>query len=45
MLDWEIVTVGCGIHTKQINSICVKNVEFFNDKPSGTYSYHWALVD
>jgi hypothetical protein len=34
MLEQEIVTDCCEIHTKQINAICVKNVEFWNDKPS-----------
>jgi hypothetical protein len=29
MLDWEIMTVDCEIYTKQINAICMKNVEFF----------------
>ena len=31
------------IHTKHINTLCGQNVEFFNFKPGGTYSYHWAL--
>jgi len=44
MLDREIVTAGCEIHTKQINTLCRKNVEFFKDKFMVTYIYHWAVV-
>jgi len=38
------VTAGCKIHTKQINTLCRKNVEFFNDNFSGTYIDHCALL-
>ena len=44
MLDREIVTAGCEIHTKQINTLWRKNVEYLKDKFSGTYIGHWALV-
>ena len=45
MLDRKIVTAGCEIHTKQINTLWRKNVEYLKDKFSGTYIDHWALVD
>jgi len=45
MLERELVTVCCEIHTKQINALCRKNVEFLKDKFSGTYIDHCALVD
>jgi hypothetical protein len=45
MLDREIVTSGCEIHTKQINTLCRKSVEFLKDKFSGTLIDHWASVD
>ena len=45
MLDREIMTACCEIHTKQINTLCRKNVEFFNDKFSGIHIDHWAFVD
>jgi len=45
MLDREIVTACCKIHTKQINTLCCKNVGFLKHKFSGTYIDHWALVD
>ena len=44
MLDREIVTAGCEIHTKQINTLCRKNVEFLKDKFRVTYIDHWAVV-
>jgi len=44
MLDRKIVTACCEIHTKQINTLCTKNVEFLKDKFSGTCIEHWALV-
>jgi len=44
MLDREIATAGCVIHTKQINILCRQNVEFLKDKLSGTYIDHWVLV-
>jgi hypothetical protein len=37
MLDREIVTACCEIHTKQINTLCRKNVEFLKCKFGGTY--------
>ena len=30
------------MHTKHINTLCGQNVEFFNVKPVGTYTNHWA---
>ena len=33
------MTAGCEIHTKQINTLCRKNVEFFKDKFIGKYVY------
>ena len=45
MLDREIVTAGCEIHTKQINTLCRKNVEYLKDKFNGTYIAHCALLD
>ena len=44
MLDREIVTAGCEIHTKQINTLCRENVEYLKDKFSVTYIDHWVLV-
>jgi hypothetical protein len=43
MLYSEIIAVCSEIHTKHINSLCGKNVEFVNVKHGGTYSNHWAL--
>lgn len=31
------------ICAKQINTLCEQNLEFFNVKPDGTCSKHWAL--
>jgi len=31
------------IHTKHINTLYRQNAEFFNVKPGGIYSDHWAL--
>jgi len=31
------------INTKHIHTPCGQNVEFFNVKPGGAYSDHWAL--
>ena len=45
MLDREIATAGCEIHTKQINTLCRKNVEFLKDKFKFTYIDHLAVVD
>jgi len=44
MLDREIVTAGCEIHTKQINTLCRTNVEFLKDKFRVTCIDHWAAV-
>jgi hypothetical protein len=44
MLDREIVTDCCEIHTEQIDILCRKNVEFCKDKFSGTYIDNRALV-
>ena len=43
MLYREIIAVCSEIHTKHINTLCVKNVELVNVKPGVTYSDHWAL--
>jgi len=43
MLYRKIIAVCSQIHTKHINTLCGQNVEFFNVKPGGTYSDHWAL--
>jgi hypothetical protein len=45
MLDREIMTACSEIHTKEINTLCRKNVENLKDKLSGTYIDHRALVD
>jgi len=44
MLDREIVTAACEIQTKQINTLCRKNVEFFKDKFNVTNTYIDDLV-
>jgi hypothetical protein len=38
MLYREIIAVCSQIHTKHINTLCGRNVEFVNVKPGGTYS-------
>jgi hypothetical protein len=43
MLYRNIITVGSQIFIQHINTLCGQNVEFFNVKPGGTYSYHYAL--
>ena len=40
----EIIAVCSQIHTKFINTLCERNVECFNVKPSGAYKNHWALT-
>jgi hypothetical protein len=45
MLDREIVTACCEIHTKEINKLRSLNVQNLKDKFSGTYIDHWASVD
>jgi hypothetical protein len=45
MLDREIVTACCEIHTKPINTLLSKNVEYLKDKFNGTFIDHSALVD
>jgi len=42
MLYREIIAVCSEIHTKQINTLYGQKVEFFNVKPGGIYSNHWA---
>ena len=37
------MAVSSQIHTKHINTLCERNVEFLNGKPGGTYSNHWVL--
>jgi hypothetical protein len=43
MLFREIIAVYCENRTKHINRVCGQNVEFFNIKASGIYSYHCSL--
>ena len=43
MLYKEIIAVCTQIHTKHINTLCGRNVEFKNVKPGGTYSDHCAV--
>jgi len=42
MLYREIIAVSSQIHTKHINTLCGKNAELLNVKPSGTCSDRWA---
>jgi hypothetical protein len=42
MLDREIVTACCEIHSKQIDTLRRKNVEVFDDTFSGTHIGHRA---
>jgi hypothetical protein len=43
MLYSEIIAVCPQINAKHINRLCGQNAEFFNLKPGGTNSNHWAL--
>jgi len=43
MLYRKIIAVCSEIHTRHINTVCGKNVEFVNITSGGTYSDHWAL--
>jgi len=43
MLYREIMAVCSEIHTKNINILCGRIVEFVNVKSDGTYSNHWIL--
>jgi len=43
MLYREITAVCSQIHTKHINTLCGRNVEFVNIKLGGTYSNHYVL--
>jgi len=43
MLYREIIAVCSQIHTKHINTLYGKKVEFVNVTADGTYSDHWAL--
>jgi len=45
MMDREIVTAACEIHTKQINTLCRTNVDILKDKFSVTNIDHCVLVD
>ena len=40
----EIFAVCFEIHTKHINTLCGKNVELLNVKPSGTYIVNTGLL-
>jgi hypothetical protein len=42
MLYSEIIAVCSQIHTKDINTLCGQNVEFFKFKSGGRYSNHCA---
>ena len=44
MLYREIIAVCSQIHTKHINTLCGRNVEFVPVLPCGTYCDHWSLV-
>jgi hypothetical protein len=37
------MAIGCQKHMHHVNTLCKENAELFNARPSGTYSYHWAL--
>jgi len=39
----EITALSFEIHTKSINALYRKHVEFWSVKPGGIYSNHWAL--
>jgi hypothetical protein len=43
MLYREIIAICTEIHTKHVSALCGQNVEFFNLKPGGALSGHWAL--
>jgi len=43
MLYREIIAVCSEIHTKHINTLCGKNVEFLDLKPGGTYGNRWGF--
>jgi hypothetical protein len=43
MLYSEIIAVCSEIRTKHINALCGQNAEFFNVRPDGAYSNHWAF--
>ena len=42
MLYREMNAVCSQTQTKHKNTLCGLKVEFFNDKPGGTYGYHWT---
>jgi hypothetical protein len=41
MLYREIIAVCSEIHTKHINTLCERNVDFLIVKLGSTYSDHW----
>ena len=43
MLYREIMTVCSDILNQHTNTMCGQNVVFYNVKPGGTYSNHYAL--
>jgi len=43
MLYREIIAVCSEIHTKHINTLCGRKVEFVNIKHGGAYSDHWTF--
>jgi hypothetical protein len=43
MLYWEIIAVCSEVHIKHANTLYGLNVEFFNVRPGGTKSNHWAI--
>ena len=44
MLYREIIAVCSQIHTKHINTLCGRNVEFDNFKPGGMFCDHFEEV-
>jgi len=44
MLYREIIAVCSEIHTKHKNTLCRQNVELFNIKSGGIYSYLFTLT-
>ena len=45
MLYRAIIALFSQIHTKHINTLCGRNVEFVSVKPGVTSSDHWAFKD
>jgi hypothetical protein len=45
MLYEEAIAIYSKNRMKHKNTLCGKNVELFNIKAEGSYSYHYALRD